>query len=808
MRTTRTTINVAFHILALLFFCPSRIILNSNGSAQAFILPDASLTSKRNHNHFSDRYTRWASLSSRNQGENANNEEETTTIIEGFLPEDEFGRLVAVDETIRALQLQLPTILTKALTPSTVENVYSEDEFCFTVLVDDERGNGIRDGGGDDDDQENGVKRDDEIVILSSREELMALSDVLVLTTAAAQQAMLVTGTTDARVKIECQLIVDASYRIIRIPWRAKTPTLGTLSATGIGNRFNNFEGITDCYLSTTNDVVKVERFVVRKASFNGRVLNGPAIGQALKGIQSTLSNLQQNPILQNIVRSTQQGDGTNSRSAGIFNTLRDEFFDQAATALKTTQTASSEQNLDATSIPVYRVDSIGELSLVTNNGWLEDQIVTAEKTSKQGELLVPCPGTEDWEKYVDSRFSLLRFTNDVIPQLSDLSIVDSTLFADDANYKIAADDSIVMTGRESLANFFQSMALTRKGTGGTWNMIRCEVLDWTNRTVAISYEVTTSNLPLWTIKGRDIYLLDTTTSKDDRPIIREIRQGKMVASGPNGNTIRLDGRWLTENVANAFQGDGTSASSNLPRDFLTELLMNQPSLSPFLKQKKENTGSTSSKRKFSKSAAAASFYIMTDLYEHGISLFDISSTNRPTPPGAEHMTDNVELKGYLGESIVRGSSLYNRSIGSVIFGIRESIRQKRLLIEEAPVPPRVELLVPTGEIRLSLTFCFRIPPPGTGIFTPPDSGGLTSGLPLKVELTSDYRIDRDTGLITEHRLVETRINGQLTAGDQVSRWMQRFLKLDGAAATTTTARYEDGALSAILDTLSWFRSI
>ena len=713
------------------------------------------------------------------------------TPMKGLLPEEEFGRLVAVDETIRALQVQLPTILTKALTPAMVEKVYSRDNFCFSVLVDDEREVvGIRDP------EEKLVKNtDDEIVILNSREELAALSDVLVLSTAAAQQAILVAGTTDARVQIECQLILDDSCKVIRIPWRARTPTLGT----GGGNRFNNFEGITDCYLSTSNDASKVERFVVRKVSFNGRILNGPAIVQALKGIQSTLSNIQQNPILQNIVRTTtQQGeDNNNNPATSIFNTLRDGVLGQAATALSTSQTSSSKDNADATAISVVRVDSIGELSLATNNGWIRD-----EKKAKQEDLLTPCPGTEDWNKYVDARSCLIRFANDIIPQLSDLSIVDSKLFADDAKYKIASDDSILMTGSESLANFFQSMALTRKGTGGTWTMTSCEVLDLTNRTVAISYEVTTSNLPLWTIQGRDVYALDTATSEDDRPIIREIRQGKMVANGPNSNALRLDGRWLTENVATAFQGDGTP-SSNLPRDFLTELLMNQPSLSPFLQQQQKKSKSKSSKRKFSKAAAAASFYVMTDLCEQGASLFDISLSSRQSPPGSEQMSENIEFKGYLGESIVRGSSLYNRSIGSVISGIRESIRQKRLFIEDAPVPPRVELMVPTGEIRLSLAYVFRIPPPG--IFPSPDSASNTpSGLPLKVELVSDYKIDPDTGLITEHRLVETRVNGQLTAGDQVSRWMQRFLKLDGAAPTAT--RNEDGALSAIMESISLFR--
>jgi hypothetical protein len=792
---------VALKVLVVFLFSPPSIILKSNDSVQAFVSPDVSSPVKQlqNHHYRADsnaveRVARWASSSFRKQDNQNDDQAEETTTIEGLLTEKEFDRLVAVDETIRELQLQLPTILTKTLTPAMAEKVYSKEIFCFSVLVDDERDNSVRNiGDADDgDDRGNNSKEDDEIVILNSREELMALSDVLVLSTAAAQQAILVTGTADAKVKIECQLIIDDSYRIIRIPWRAKTPTLGTL-----GN--GNFEGITDCYLSSIDGAAKVERFVVRKATFNGRSLNGPTIGQALKSIQSTLSNLQQNPILQNIVRTTQQGDDNSNRATSIFNTLRDEFLDQAVTALSTT----TENEDVTTTFPVYRVDSIADLSFVANNGWIRDHIV--KTTPKEGNFLTPCPGTKDWEEYVDSRSCLMRFSNDVIPQLSDLSIIDPTLFAEDSIYTIAADESILMTGRESLANFFQSTALARKGTGGTWNMMRCEVLDWTNRTVAISYEATTSSLPLWTIEGRDIYTLDTTTSEDDRPVIKAIRQGKIVAIGPNDNSIRLDGRWLTENMATAFQGDGTS---NSPRDFLTELLMNQPSLAPFLQQQKASSRSKSSKglkRKFPKAAAAASFYIMSDLYEQGASLFDMSSSNRPSPPGAEQMSENIELKGYLGESIVRGSSLYNRSIGSVIFGIRESIRQKRLLIEKAPAPPRVELLVPTGDIRLSLTYVFRIPPLG-GIIPSIDSNGFASGLPIKVELTSDYRIDPDTCLITEHRLVETRINGQLTAGDQISRWIQRFQKLDGSSSTAT-ARNDDGAISAILDAISWFRS-
>jgi len=845
--------------------------INRSVQCQAFVVVPNNLAasappkhSQNHHYHATTKISaRWASRSSlyqskdytnSNSNSNSNsNDVDPGVRIEGLLSNEEFDRLVAVDETIRALRLQLPTILTKPLTPAMAEKVYSKDDFCFSVLVDDESSSSYEDsnnggqngstGGGNanvdlDYFRDNGSKNSNDIVVLNSREELIALSDVLVLTTAVAQQAILVTGTTDTKVNIECQLIIDESCRVVRIPWRAKTPILGSSlsTSTATGKRFNNFEGVTDCYLCTNdgtddyNGIGKVERFVVRKASFNGRTLNGPAIGQALKRIQSTVTNLQQNPILQNIVRTTQQDGNSNNknnnRGPNIFNTIRDEFLGQAATALSVRLSSDDPEILTATSgsrtasseqfstVPVYQVESISELSLNIDHIWMDEASIKDQKNktsrdSKREKITTPCPGTKDWEEYVDSTSCLLRFSNKVIPQLSDLNIVDSKLFAEDIAFKIEADESVLMTGRESLANFFQSMALTRKGTGISWEMDRYQVIDWKNRTVAISYKVKTNRFPLWTIQGRDIYVLDTTKS-EGLPIIREIRQGKMIAKGPNGNEIRLDGRWLVEYLVTALQVDGTSSGTNLPRDFLTEFLMNQPNLSPLLQQQKSLSGTTSSiksKRKISQSVATASYYIMTDLYEQGLSLFDMTSTTRRSPPAVEYMSENIELKGYLGESIVRGSSVYNRSIGSVIFGIRESIRQKRLLIEETSVPPRVELLVPTGGIRLTLTFLFRIPTPGAGIIPSPDSTSRVSGLPLKVELTSDYRVDPDTGLIVEHRLVETRINGQLTAGDQVSRWMQRFLNLDGALATDTN-RNEDGALKVISDALSWFRSM
>ena len=59
----------------------------------------------------------------------------------------------------------------------------------------------------------------------------MALSNILVLATTAAKQAgvAMTAGTADTQVVVQCQLVLDDSCEVVRIPWRARVPLLGSL---------------------------------------------------------------------------------------------------------------------------------------------------------------------------------------------------------------------------------------------------------------------------------------------------------------------------------------------------------------------------------------------------------------------------------------------------------------------------------------------------------------------------------------------------------------------------------------------------
>ena len=736
-----------------------------------------------------------------------------------------FERLMKVDTTIRELQKQLPTLLSRPLTGSTACLVYDDghDEGSSDNRHDNNNGNQVGGGSarknfklkvtasstgnanreGDDDEEEL-------VDVLSGRDELISLSDVLVVGTVAAGRAnaALTGGRSDTSVKIDCQLILDDTFNVIRVPWTAKAPVLGSPNE-------NVFDGLTDFVLSPTTG--KVETIIMRRISWNKQPV---AIGQAIKTIRS--------------IGPWQRQQQQQQRLPGLempwkqLNELRDSVLEQAANAVVASQ-KSSEDDVDNDDVclpQIYKVKSIGLV-----NKWYSppSQDITKQRT-KEG---IPCPGTEEWVQYVSARECIRAFCCDIIPELSELSIVSPRLFSKDVKF-CAEDGSIIMESPDRLSNFFQSMSLLRTGTFSTWKHSSFDVVDVWNRTVGVEYEVkSTLRQQEWTLKGKDIFYLDTTTTNEERPVITKIQQGKMTMITNNVETS-IDSKWMMDNIVFALerQMEGGTGSVNV-RDFFTEVIMSQPNLSSLFRGTKSDSNKASKKnkptlRKLSSSSAANIFYIMEDLQEQGFALFDPfasgglspSSTSAGIPPALDYASDNIELKGYLGENIAVGKSLYRNGVGSLLLGIREAIRQKRLLVQGLEYP-RVELQprAMTGRIggdhpvvRVISGVTFRITPPGAGML--PES--LSSSPPIKIEITSDYKISSDTGLILEHKLVETRVNGQLTPGDQVSRWMRRFISTNDENKSSFSNPTNSGndssingeALKAITDALLWLRSM
>lgn len=103
------------------------------------------------------------------------------------------------------------------------------------------------------------------------------------------------------------------------------------------------------------------------------------------------------------------------------------------------------------------------------------------------------------------------------------------------------------------------------------------------------------------------------------------------------------------------------------------------------------------------------------------------------------------------------------------------------------------------GNIRvifiLALWASPQIPSLGGG---EPKGGDSGFGVPLKIEITSEYSIN-DDGRVSEHKILESRLNGVLTPGDVFSQWIMRL---------TAGEEGQKGAGFSIIDALSWVRTI
>ena len=187
------------------------------------------------------------------------------------------------------------------------------------------------------------------------------------------------------------------------------------------------------------------------------------------------------------------------------------------------------------------------------------------------------------------------------------------------------------------------------------------------------------------------------------------------------------------------------------------------------------------------------------------------------TPPGLLYMEDSVELRGYLGETLIRGLAQYKLAIGAFFSSLRQGIDQKLLIVAKYPPDRVIELtssnLDTAPTVRLTLTLKFRLSSPlltgGSTILLPEalaDVASSVTTVPLKLEIISDYVIDPQTGMVEQHRLVESRVNDQLTPGDVLSRNIQRFLKLSSESGRDDD-KDQDLVLKLLSDGFSWLRS-
>lgn len=555
----------------------------------------------------------------------------------------------------------------------------------------------------------------DDYVLASSREEMITLQNAVLL---AVQGPLRATNLLSRRnitaPLVNCRFViqnVDASELLV--DWDVQ----GAIANT-------NVSGLSE--LKLQDGKVSIHR--LRKVLVNGQSQDAEAVGNALSRIRQT-------------VRSLQQAQGLQSTIVPFGSMLSQ-----------------------------YRDDIIRQLDLV-----LPSQAPTApisfeasKNEASQDNMDLPIPGTLPWECYARSHVAIETFVNEIIPKLA-LAPSDATfdlegLFSSESEL-IGLDGTTLISNGPRLAKFYQSMASWRRRSLTTWTLVEANAMEWQGKLqVRISF-VTVLPGSETSLSGVDRYTLDTEPGSNKIRILSVHQESMSIGENSKQQDLVL----LMRGIVDFAEND---RFANADEQWIAELWQRLRAQNGDDKASGTNVSGPpkrQSKIPIRSDAAAATVYrIMTALHNDGADLADPSiASNRP--PALDFMIENVQFRGLLNEILARGRSSYQQNLGMSIESLKSSLRAKRITSEREP-STKVEL-TSAGNIRYSLTLFLKVAT-FTGI--PSLLNVPSTGLPLRVDLISDYILDPDSGRIVQHRVIESRLNDQLTPGDVFSRILLR----------------------------------
>ena len=400
------------------------------------------------------------------------------------------------------------------------------------------------------------------------------------------------------------------------------------------------------------------------------------------------------------------------------------------------------ESNVDATSSSV-------QLYLISGAQW--EPLVEETKGN-------PLPGSQGWDRYVAAHRQLNEWVDLALLALATQPSIEC--FDPKVVFE-TVDPQLRLQGAQQVARLYQTMTALRT-VAGPWTLEKASVLQWEGPP-RIQVDYTSQRPGNSPIQGTDIYVL---TESGHRRIVR-VEQKKLIVGGSPQESV-----WLMRSLVRAAETGALRSVEGVWMDLLQRNARTNP-----IDSARSPSPSASIR---SPESAAAIYFIMLSLHDEWKGLLDASRSS--VPPALVSMTENVRLLGYLDEPLVRGKPAYSRNLGLVVASLHAALRSGRLTVNGDPIT-RVELSE-NGSIWIRFTVSFVL----QALKGVPGLGRLNgANLPIELSLVSEYIVD-DEGRIVVHRLVESRVNGQPTPADIVSRWLKG----------------QPDGLRALADTLNW----
>ena len=607
---------------------------------------------------------------------------------------------------------------------------------------------------------------------------------------------------------VECELMIDPNNQLkVLVLWKTRLPNA-------------EFSGRSIVHLSSQSGLVT--NLQIEQVKVNG-VPVIDSLGTALATLRSA-SRSASTSIFDSLNSATGRSGTGNPLFDGILSGLQD--------VVDAVEALPSEKEGSDLGSPLFVLPETlwkNTTSFVDDNENTDDCLPIPIDAYKRK---TPLAGSELFVEYALVQKSLQNFAKNTLYRLAGVTKSDETsetirsIFSTEAEFIAKdkdGDEITLLRGGGKIADFYRSLSVLRGASGGDWrvsdigtDMVKRQlIVKWDSQTPfkvegqdAFTFEEPSlmsmsSRLPLNSdgdieeivsrcLECMGYFSLDGSDESFIPLKVNRIESLQLTVAG-----ARVDSEWAKSFVSAALR----TGVVGIPDPTITELLRS-------LTEPKQNV-KTSPKKVAKKSQgmppladnAASAFYgIIRSLHNDLPSIIaETEMIGPPQTPAGEFLADSIELRGLLGEVLIRGSDSYSRLFGAVISSLRAAMKTNRVRLAAKP-KPTIEI-TPDGSIKMNLNVALWIDAPSFPGQPKSSNGGF--GVPLKIEITSLYKID-ETGKISEHQILESRLNGMLTPGDVFSKWIKGLTSSDQGNKEDI-----DGLnfASSFIDAIGWVRS-
>ncbi len=608
---------------------------------------------------------------------------------------------------------------------------------------------------------------------------------------------------------VECELMIDPKNQLkVLVLWKTHLPNA-------------EFSGRSIVHLSSESGLVT--NLQIEQVNVNG-VPVIDSLGTALATLRSA-SRSASTSIFDSLNTATGRSGTGNPIFDGILNGLQD--------VVDAVEALPSEKEGSDLGSPVF----VLPIMLWKNRTSFVDDIENTDDTTlpipiDDYKQKIPLAGSELFVEYALVQKSLQNFGKNSLYRLAGVSKSDEStetirsMFTTEAEF-IAKDkdgDEIsLLRGGGKIADFYRSLSVLREASGGDWkvsNIItnmdeRQLIVKWNSETPfkvegqdVFTFEepslmTMSTRLPLISdgdideIVSRCLECRGYVSLEDSEDSFIPLKVNQIESLQLTVAGARVDSEWAKSFVAAALR----TGVVGIPDPTITELLrsLTAPKQSVRTSPKKVVT-KTQGMPPLNDDAASAFYGIIRSLHNDLPSIIaETKMIGQSQTPAGEFIASSIELRGLLGEVLVRGSDSYNRIFGAVISSLRAATKTNRVRLAARP-KPTIEITA-DGTIKMNLKVALWIDAPSFPGQPKPSNGGF--GVPLKIEVTSLYKVD-DSGNIKEHQILESRLNEMLTPGDVFSKWIRSLTNPDQGNNDDS-----DGLnfASSFIDAIGWVRS-